>query len=315
MTKVMGARVLALTWDNGLLADQSWENIRNGVKATGCDHKIFKFDEEKRKKLLQAFFKTIGTICICPSFFPMAIFPCALEENVPLIINGVSDGERLGVARGNQELAYSFSLSDKESLREMYTKFYKTWDNIFKIVLKKHYPAESQEIRDSLIGPLKKFIQDSSENDFYPQFVPMVHYVSWGTLDNMKDILGKHLNWKSPSIGGSCKIEDVRGYTEYVKGKKATRAQKNATHRTELSHHIRTGFVTREEALKDLDIKCAQRGQRPESLDEFTKFIDISEKDFDYYLEKGMPLSVKLKALFLMKDVQSTMRWIGGIKS
>lgn len=94
MTKVIGARVLAFTFDNRLIRDFAWQNIENAVQSAGCDHVISRFDEEKLQLLYKAAFRSQGHICLCPLFLCLTIIPLAVKEQVPLVVSGFSSGQR-----------------------------------------------------------------------------------------------------------------------------------------------------------------------------------------------------------------------------
>jgi hypothetical protein len=94
MTKVIGARVLAFTVDNGLFREGARENVKNAVQTLGCDHIISRFDEKKLNLLYKASFRSQGSVCLCPLFLSLTLFPAAIKEQVPLIISGFSSGQR-----------------------------------------------------------------------------------------------------------------------------------------------------------------------------------------------------------------------------
>ncbi|MEN8256276.1 MAG: hypothetical protein ABFS09_00250 [Thermodesulfobacteriota bacterium] len=300
MTKVIGARVLAFTWDNGFIRDQSWENMRNAVEATGCDHEVFKYDPAKLKTLFRSTFKMMGSCCFCPTISSMSALSTAAKHDIPMIMTGFSEGQRF--------CDHSYDMPTPGDQRKMILKFYKLMKNFFIIPLRKHEPDLADETHRHIMAPLTSYVQSIDAGKTYPALVPLSNYVDWTSSGSLEEILSKNLNWVKPSKAitrTSCFIEPIKGYFEHQK--------KGLNTASEISCLIRIGAVTREDGLAELN-KMYVDGTRPDSttIEKFINFLGITEAEFDHYGTKRVSLFSKIKYLFLLKNAMDIMHWILG---
>jgi hypothetical protein len=295
LTKVLkGVRVLAYTWDNFLIRDAAWENIKRAIDVTGVDYKIGKWDYDKTIKAFRSTFFHTAKVCYCTHYFHLCILPHAVKERIPLIITGYSAGQR--------ELDYSFTMPDQEVQKDKYVLF----ENMFRTLLGdslQNYEEESaKEVIDHFFRDYEQHISSNQNIDFYPVMVPLSSYINWMELDSLKETLTKHMNWKqaAKSISHtSCMIEPIKGYLENKKNLQEMSS--------ELSNLIRAGFMTREQALDDMQKMCLD-GALPNNLNEFCDFLDISEDEFHEIVKnKSIPSH-------LTEDLLDCVAWQFGIK-
>ncbi|KPA17983.1 hypothetical protein MHK_001798 [Candidatus Magnetomorum sp. HK-1] len=284
MTKVVGARVLAFTYDNGLFRDGAQENMKNAIETLGCDHVVSSFDEQKLNLLYKASFRSQGSVCLCPLFLPLTIFPIAIKEQVPLIVSGFSSGQR-----GKE---YVFSMPETAVAKQTFHKVCQLSREALAIFLDDYNTAEKNE---DILNEMTKYQREALTNiekmDFFPAMFPLSEYAVWNSFEELYEILGKHLNWKRPSQAfsrTSCRVEHIKGYTDHLKN--------DDSMRKEISHYIRQGMVPRERGIEDLSLLSID-GKKPSNLNEFLNFIDITETEFDSLIYK--PMSKKLLDLVL----------------
>ena len=87
--KEFGLKVLAVTWDNGFLADLARENIRNAVDALGVSHVYYSMDQPRLLRFYRHFFLKTGMFCpVCMRGLAVATAAAAEAFNVPLQVNG-----------------------------------------------------------------------------------------------------------------------------------------------------------------------------------------------------------------------------------
>jgi len=97
-------RILALTFDNGFIPPETFENIRNVAEKLGIDHLLFKPRFDLLKKIFLASIesdpyseKTLeraSTICTsCMGMVKFFSLRTALEKNIPFIVYGWSPGQ------------------------------------------------------------------------------------------------------------------------------------------------------------------------------------------------------------------------------
>lgn len=104
LKKTYGLNVLALTFDNGFLAEQTFSNIRSVVEQLGVDHIIFKPRYDLLKKIFAGCSKKdvfqpttltrASTICTaCMALVKFYNLRLALEKRIPFIVFGWSPGQ------------------------------------------------------------------------------------------------------------------------------------------------------------------------------------------------------------------------------
>jgi hypothetical protein len=91
LVKDYGAKVLALTYENGFLTDLGKRNIKNAVEELGVDHVFHYPDWEVHKKFYRATLEKLGDPCLACAFagFFLAIKLCH-EKKIPYFITGRS---------------------------------------------------------------------------------------------------------------------------------------------------------------------------------------------------------------------------------
>jgi len=96
--------ILAVTFDNGFLPEQTFKNIRNTVEILGVDHIFFKprfdllkkiFSECSQRNIFSSLtLSRASTICTsCMALVKFSNLRIALEKSIPLIVFGWSPGQ------------------------------------------------------------------------------------------------------------------------------------------------------------------------------------------------------------------------------
>jgi len=258
MVKVIGARVLAFTYDNELFREGATENMKNAVQTLGCDYVVSGFDEKKLDQLYKASFRSQGSVCLCPLFLPLTIFPIAIKEQVPLIVSGFSSGQR-----GKD---YVFTMPDAKIAKQ---EFHHVCE-LSREALAMFLGDCAAEEKEDIIAEMTKYQSEALGNiekmDFFPAMFPLSEYAGWSSFEELYDILGTHLNWKRPSKAfarTSCRVEHIKGYTDHLKNDDGIRK--------EISHYIRKGMVPREEGISELSL-LGLDGKKPANL---KVFLDV----------------------------------------
>lgn len=271
MSKVLKLRVLAVTWDNYLMADGAWENIHRAVESAGADLKICKWEPEIQMSMYRTLFMRIGRICYCLQWMKLFFIPIAVQERIPFIITGESEGQR--------NADHSFELPDERTNRANIVRFYSIFRRIMLLLTKKYDPKMKNTIRDEVFGPMEPIVKNKSSKYTLPIFIPLANYVDWTNKNETKKIIEKELNWKNPTnmfLHTNCWFEPIKGYMEHKKHLNESRY--------ELSSTIRSGGITREEAVEETKKMCLDGTRPDEQIARFCKLISISESDFDKYI-------------------------------
>lgn len=296
--KVLKLKVLAFTWDNLLIRDTAMENIKNAVSATGVEHHMFKWDDRKMMTLHRSLFKHYATMCFCPVYLGLGVFPLAMEQEIPLIISGFSEGQR--------ELDHTWSPPSQEQQKTSMEGFFHAWNHYMSSALKAQTPDDHDDIMDHLFGRLKPHVGMSVRKKRYPVMLPLSNYVNWTSMKDLEKIIETELGWKKPAdtyMHTSCLIEPVRGYIEYEK--------KLNEMSNEMSNMIRIGAVTRDECLEEMTL-MGMDGNRPD-LTLHNKFLGISEIEFETALINNKTINPSVKPV--IDDINASLAWLKGIQT
>lgn len=305
MKNVCQTNPLAYTWDNGLIRDTAWRNINNALERTDIDHEIVKYDPVLFQKLLRATFREYERTCFCPIFVYATSIPVAVKNKVPAIITGFSEGQR--------ELDHTFTIPDKAGHLESIKQLYKVWYKIFEEAV---YAQEDKEtaakIMNQIFGPLEECLETHTDPEDYPAIIPLANYVLWMERDKLERTLFDKIGWQPPTntfVHSSCLIEPIKGYLEFKGG------MSEIYH--ELSSIIRGGYMTREDAMHDIE-KFNLRDEEPQVLDLFLDFLSLPKNEFRQIVKQGP------KKRFLVdgvdngkitgQEIRQTVAWCFGCK-
>lgn len=306
LTKILGLKVLCVTWDNGLIRESAWKNMQNCVDATKSEHYIFKWNEEATLQTLRGLFFNFSRVCYCPAFMAIGTFPLAIRENIPLIFTGFSEGQR--------EQDHSFTMPDQSLQKEKLIKFYYLWKTMIEMSLEKADKDNKERYTSEILKELKACIAPDRKNEFCPIMVPLANYVDWSDMEKLEQILAT-IGWKNPNdayVHSSCIIEPIKGYLE---------AKRNLTEVTmELSQMVRSGSLTREQGLDEIKI-MHMSNDNPPDLRAFCEFLKINEKEFFFYADNREKLPQKIECRgeqvdikVFSQDMIDSVSWIMGIE-
>jgi hypothetical protein len=301
MTKVLKARVLAFTWDNGLIREQAWENMKKAVQAAGVDHKVFRFMEFKlMKEVFLSTFKSFGKVCFCPMYTMLCSIPTAVDLKIPLIIMGFSEGQR--------EMDHSFEIPSNESYSEKLHQLFNDWKDFFTLALNENVPDQADELLEKLLGPLRRCVENDDGME-WPKFIPMANYISWMDSVKLEATLADAFNYKKAAkttTHTSCVIEPVKGYLEHKR--KLTEMS------MEISCFVRHGLISREEGIIEAE-SMGIADAIPEEVSDFNELFGISMKEFKKYSiqEREVQPFMKEWATAFRSRLEDTLPWIMGI--
>lgn len=277
LVKEFNMRVLAVTYDWGIMTPEAERNWRETTKILGVEHIIIKPDTEKIKKHIRINLKAwlkkphLGMIWLFTQADKQAeyhINKIAKKFQIPLIVTGA----------GSQFEITSFKYAF------MGVKFN---DNITahlpllgKIKLLLSYGLEylrnPRYINESIVEVLKSyFIQFVSDFSSQTKWIHFYRYYLWNEEEIVSTIKTK-LNWKgaidNPSL--TWRIDDATApLYNYLHFKMAGFTE----HDTFFSHKIREGLITREEALKRVK---EENRPRKKAIERYLKLLSLSFEDF-----------------------------------
>jgi len=257
IAKQAGLRVLCVHFDNGWNSELAVKNIENIVTKLNFDLETYVINWEEFKDIQLAYFKAnvIDIEAITDHAIFGTIYKIAAKYNIKYILSG------------NNVVT--------ESLLPKYWIFNKA-DHINIKDIHKHYGTI----------PLKSFPFFSLKAKHYYQkikgisSIDLLNYLPYNKDEVKKDIVEK-LEWKD--YGGK-HYESIftRFYQGYILPNKFGIDKRKA----HLSNLICSGQITRNEALKELELPMYNEAQLKIDKEFALKKLGFSEKEFDNYLNE-----------------------------
>ncbi len=227
--------VLSFTLDNGFISDTAFRNIEKVVSKLGVDHITYRPSYTFMKNL----FKVSSTLPIynpktltrisancnsCISIVNMTALKFAIEKDIPFILAGFT----LGQIPSN-------------------TIYYKNNYAFFK---ESRGPV-LQKLKDQLGNDVSKYMELNEkllgDGKSYPHNINLLCLEEISEDEIVEQI--KPLGWEAPADVDGCSTNcKINTFNNYVHIKKYG----YSPYELELSHLIRNGFLTRDEALKKL---------------------------------------------------------------
>jgi hypothetical protein len=268
----LGLKVLAYTWDNGFMPEQTRENIKNVIEVLGIDHVVEKRDYMRKnvKRLMSAWIRKpspamVGLLCTgCRTGYIGGLVKTVQSRQIPLVIHGGGEPERSFAQR---------LLSPTHSRRK---KLPLILGFSMEMLRNPSYLSPS-----CVIGFAREFFYRFLHKDGGNlRMVSLFQFIEW----NEKDIISliqNRLKWEKPSYSKSswradCKINELKNYL-YGEALGFTK------HDELLSGMIRRGIMARGDALKRLE---SDNTVSQQFLIEFLDELELNFNDLDTALQK-----------------------------
>lgn len=233
---------LAFTFDHGFETEEALENIKNAVDALGIDFVFFKSDfmKEMFAKIIETNSKAV--ICHpCSIWYMQLTFDIAARFEIPVIIAGWTKGqsskqpvmskcgcnvhqpEFIAMARETQEFMKNY-LKDHPKYKD--------------------FPMSMEEV----------LTQAKKKNK---SIVLSPHWFLPVNSDEYVEIIQKELKWKYPKVSYPAKTTNC--YLNFLSVYYSIKNFGYAHYNVEMSKMIREGLMTRDDALKLLEINFDEK--------------------------------------------------------
>jgi hypothetical protein len=149
------------------------------------------------------------------------------------------------------------------------------------------YPQIEKEILGTIGDALAK------PDYAWPEFIDMGGFMDWYQEEESLFLkkLGDAFQFQKASetfTHTSCLLERMRGYQEYKFG----RINKTG-YSSEISHFIRSGVLTREQGLAELE-QLGMTEKLPDCAEDYLRETGLTREEFLRHLGKPLPLGVKV---------------------
>jgi hypothetical protein len=285
LTRVLGAsRVLAFSWDHLFHRQASWANMEKAVAAAGVDFQVYRIiDVETTRAVIRGFYRTFGHTCMCCRVLLVPVIGnVAIRNEIPLVVSGENPGQAL--ARGTHDKPGAIS-PHQEIVDRLGTISY-----LLRKALAVEMPERIGEVEEEILGGFRRGLH---HRDFtWPHYVDMGAYIDWYQMDEntflktLSDAFGFQKG-SDTFTHTSCSLERLRGYQEYNFG----RISKTG-YTGEISQFVRSGVLTREKALLELE-RLGMTSSLPDESEHYCRETGLMMEEFRRHLGKPFPLSVR----------------------
>ncbi len=283
LAKKLGLRVLAATWDLPFTNESSLRNMRAArYKLPTVEFIERSLPWDLVQKVSVDLFDEVGLPCICPIISAVLLYPLAVTEKIPFVLDGVEAAQLIILSKIMELPATSKSgqLSDRELTIRQITRYIKPdidsgdpWDLFL------------QRIKDKLgraYDPLQHALATT-----LPEELPLLKRLKseeiYGTWSDVRAIIEKEMDWRMPKgqkglLHTSCDIETVKDYSQF---RRFTDMRTGSMPQSiiEISAAVHFNHITREEGF----IELSERGyyDPPPELEMLLKKLEIAPDDIN----------------------------------
>ena len=257
--RVYGLRTLAFNFNNGFQSKVALQNLENAVKALDVDLITYGPKWEIAKRLYSLFFLKTGEFCTpCNLGIWSMSHKIARDFGIPLIVSGSSDRISERLPKGGRIYGWSPSYF-REVIRGEIPK---------KDV--KEYLYLPNDFRNSMLTKDPRGF--SSENI---KILPLFDYIDYD-IKSILETLRNELNWRPKADKFhhiDCIMEPVNTYFKQRKWGFSSVAR--------YSMLVRTGQMTRDEALKITTEEEEKNNQEPPELKTWLELLNLSRENLE----------------------------------
>ena len=275
-------RVLAMTYDNGLLSELALQNIQTTVNNAQVKHVFYKPDPEILKVVYRTMFKYTGDICgACDIGTNTSILKVSHDYKIPLVISGVSPLEN-----------DSFL---PDSIQDV---------SRFKYIMKQSGMISGEELRKFLIYPNLNYFTQSvyKRTGYFGNVIFPLFYIENPMDKEMGEIIKNELGWQDSNTSEYTKHFDciAEPFTNYVRNQIYGYERRICQY----SNMIRRGEINRAKAVQMFE------------SDNFSKVPPNSEKIMGYLdvTQEGLKTVLSVKPLTYEKHTSKMNRLFAVLK-
>jgi len=248
-------RVLAMTYDNGLLSSVALDNIRNTTQKAGVQHIFYKPDPLVQQKVYQTMFRTTADICgACDIGTNQSILKVSHDHHIPLIFSGVSPLE-------NDSFV-------PDSIQDL---------SRFRFIMKRAGILSKKELENFMIYPGGNYFSLSfrKRTGYFGKLLFPLFYIDNPTDKEMGAIIKRELGWIDSDKSEYTKHFDciAEPFTNYARHQ----IYGYERHICQYSNMIRRGEITRNHAVDMLD--ADHLDQVPTDSDRVMEYLGVTKAD------------------------------------
>lgn len=272
--KVCNLRTLAFNFNNGFQSEIAKQNIHNAVEKLNVDFITSGPSWKIATKLYALFFRKTGEFCTpCNLGIWSMSYKVAQDYGIPLIVSGSSNRIAERLPKGGRIYQWSTSYFKEVIRGEVPIKDVKEY-----LHLPQNYHKSTLRSMSQRVFPSKKV-----------KIVPLPNYLDWNEHAILKT-LKSELSWKQRADRYhhiDCIMESVNDYFKQKKWGFSAAMR--------YSMLIRTGQITRDEALKLTIQEEKKNSQEPPELKLWLKFLNLLKKDLKGFEKRSQHPYISLQ--------------------
>lgn len=287
LSKILGLRVLALTWEIPYMSESAKKSIENAKERLDTVEFISrKISNGDLKKIYAKLYSLSENTCACPSLAYVMFYPELVANKVPYFVVGNERAQIVGLYFNHMAPAAAYSFSENKALNLLINAGriltlrpplkrgqFHTLATMRQLAYGDGAIKKLSGYNNELVGnvceainevpemlyPLKRVIRSSSRTGNIPAFVQVdLDEISGGVYDwrRVKDTIIRECGWVAPEenakgLHTSCKIEKCKEHSQFARfyGMRSTMIPFSAL---EISIASRNRNLSREEALAEM---------------------------------------------------------------
>ena len=271
LAKKLKLRVLAATWNMPFMQESALENIKSAMKRlpnVEFIQRTVRLDELRDAMKIKMCKE--GTPCLCEQIAYLLFYPVAIQENIPLIIDGAEKVQSIRIGsiftKTHSTLKH---YTDREQTTAELIVLLRSLRRLNSSDLKIPFICESDKILNYICNETNKIpiIKHLANTDFYDKWSDIV------------SVIKQELDWKSPLnqnsfLHTSCKIEKLKDYCQY-KLYKSMNLSAVPESIKEISAAVYLGYITREEGI--IEINNTGYFVEPDCIKDVFEFLNIDK--------------------------------------
>ncbi len=281
-------RVLAASWNMPYTNETCRNNMRRALKVLPDVEFVERtLPWNMVRSAMQSQFKGVGLPCLCPMVAHALFYPLAVQEKIPLIMQGVEEVQLAVMSYVMSELK-SGGLKEQgpPDYRRNTLNFLHMIDSTAKprqpFALNAdmlNYTASIKKNLASVYSGLEQILDQAEKNPDMP--IPVLRRLqtntSYGSWADVVDLIKKEMEWQMPPgqkglLHTSCRIEKVKDYCQLNRFQ-AMRSTSFPQSVVELGAGVYFGLISRQNAAEELE----ELGyyDRPQGLDPLLEDLGI----------------------------------------
>jgi hypothetical protein len=293
LAKKLGLRVLAASWNMPYTNETCRRNLRRSLELLPQVELVERtLPWNDIRAAMRAQFGNVGFPCLCPVVAHVLFFPLALEERIPVVMQGVEEVQLavMSYVMRNLQAGKGQPRPAPPSLREQTLQFLEMVAdspepaNPFALTADFiKYQRSIRSILDPIYAPLNRMLQRARQDDtaFVPQLRRLRTNELYGSWAEVAELMHKEMDWRMPPgqkglLHTSCRIEKVKDYCQYMRflNMRSTNFPQSIV---EVSAGVYFGLISREHGLREV----AELGyhHEPEVMAELLGDLSMSDAD------------------------------------